>query len=181
MVKKIDNEKMLQMFKEGIPQKDMALHFGCSCPAICKKLKRLLPAPESVLDKYNFTEQQKQFVIEKAKGKNNTQAALTSYETGSMQAAKVIGSNLMQKPEIQQSIAELMDGCGLTRQYRIRRLKQHVDSALPDISLKGLDMSFKLDNSYPPQRFFNLNVDIVPTSPVDIQVLFGEKKENVDN
>ncbi|MCX5811095.1 MAG: terminase small subunit [Proteobacteria bacterium] len=181
MVKKIDNDKMLEMFKQGIPQKDIASHFNASCPAICKKLKRLLPQPENILDKYNFTEQQQQFVIEKAKGKNNTQAALSSYETGSMQAAKVIGSNLMQKPEIQQSIAELMDGCGLTRQYRIRRLKQHVDSALPDISLKGLDMSFKLDNSYPPQRNVNLNVDIVPTSPVDIQVLFGEKKENVDN
>jgi len=148
MVKKIDNEKVLEMFKAGVPQKDIAQHFNVSCPAICKKLKRLLPAPESVLDKYNFTDQQKQFVIEKAKGKTNTQAALASYEAGSLQSAKVIGSNLMAKPEVQQSINELLDTVGLTRLYRVRRLKQHIDSALPDISLKGLDMSFKLDGSF---------------------------------
>ena len=129
MVKKIDNEKVLEMFKAGVPQKDIAQHFNVSCPAICKKLKRLLPAPESVLDKYNFTDQQKQFVIEKAKGKTNTQAALASYEAGSLQSAKVIGSNLMAKPEVQQSINELLDPVGLTMLYRERRLKQHIDSA----------------------------------------------------
>ena len=159
-MKRIDDTVLLTMFKEGKMQKDIAAHFGVSSVAVCKRLKRLLPAPESVLDKSNLTEKEKTFCIEKAKGKTNTQAALASYEAGSMQSAKVMGSQLMDKPEIQQTIAELMDNCGLTRNYRIKRLKQHVDHVDPQASLRALDMSFKLDNSYPPTKSINLNANL---------------------
>jgi hypothetical protein len=120
----------------------------------------LLPQPVEVLDKYDLTDQQKHFVIEKAKGKTNTQAALASYEVTSMQSAKVIGSQLMGKPEIEMAINELMAEAGLTKRYRLRKVRQHIDHPDPNVSLKGLDMSFKLDGSYAPEKHMNLDIDI---------------------
>jgi hypothetical protein len=151
MPKKIDDTELLEMLDQGMLQKDIAAHFGVSPVAICKRLKRLLPEPESVLDKYSLTDKEKTFVIEKAKGKTNTQAALAAYETGSMQSAKAIGSQVMDRPEVQNAVKEMQE-CGLTMKYRMNKVKFHVDNRDPNISLKALDMSFKLDGSYAPEK-----------------------------
>lgn len=150
--RKIDDNILLEMLQQGKKQKDIAAHLGVSPAAICKRLKRLLPAPETVLDKYDLTDKERAFVVEKAQGRTNTQAALSSYEAGSIQAAKVIGSQLMRKPEIKSAIEELMDSHGLTKSYRIGRLKNHVDNRDPNVSLKALDQSWKLDGSYAPVK-----------------------------
>lgn len=161
--KKIDDNRLLEMLKEGKMQKEIAEHFGCSPVAVCKRLKRLLPPPESVLDKYGFTEQQKKFILEKAKGKTNTQAVIASYEVSSMQSAKVVGSQLMDKPEIKMALNELME-FHLPQYYRIRKLRAHVDNQDPVISIKALDLSWKLDGSYAPEKYLNVNIDPVGLS-----------------
>lgn len=107
-----------------------------------------------------LTEKEQKFCVEKAKGKTATQAVMDSFEVTSRESAKVIGSQLMAKPEIQAAIADLMTHHGLTRSYRIGRLKDHVDNRDPNISLKGLDMSFRLDGSYAPSKHVNINIDI---------------------
>jgi hypothetical protein len=53
-----------------------------------------------------------------------------------------------------------MNHCGLTKGYRVRKLKSHVDNRDPNVSLKGLDMSFKLDGSYAPEKHLNVNLDL---------------------
>lgn len=151
-MRKIDDNKLLEMFRAGKLQKEIAAHFKVSPVAICKRLKRLLPKPEAILDKHNLTDKEKCFVIEKARGKTNTQAVLSSYEVSSMESAKVIGSQLMSKPEVQTAISELMEHHGLTRSYRIKKLKTHVDNRDPNVSLKALDMSFKIDGTYQEQQ-----------------------------
>lgn len=149
----IEDDVLIKMHRDGTPQKDIAAHFGVSPVAVCKRLKRILPPPETVLDKFDLTDKEKSFVIEKAKGKSSTQAVLSSaYEAGSMESAKQIGTQLMKKEEIRQAIDEVMDNCGLTRTYRVRKLKKHVDNRDPVVSLKALDMSFKLDGSYAPEK-----------------------------
>lgn len=153
--RKIDDNQLLEMFREGKIQKEIAKYFNCSPVAVSKRLKRLLPDP---LVNHSLTEQQKRFVIEKGKGKSNTQAALAAYECGSLQSAKVIGSQLMSDPEINTAIQELMDSEGLTRRYRVRRLRHHVDNRDPNVSLKGLDMSFKLDGSYAPEKHVSVSL-----------------------
>jgi predicted transcriptional regulator len=145
-MRKIDDNLLLEMLKKGKRQKEIAVFFGVSPMAVCKRLKRLLPPPD--LNKYRLTEKQKSFVIEKAKGKTNTQAALASYEAKSIESAKAIGHHLINKPEIKAAITELMDSHGMTRSYRIGKLKDHVDNRDPNISLKALDMTFRLDRSY---------------------------------
>jgi len=104
-----------------------------------------------------LTNKEKSFVIEKVKGKTATQAVMDSYEVSSRESAKVIGSQLMAKPEIKMSITELMEHCGIDKPYRIRRLKQVIDSSDLNIAHKGLDMSFKLDGSYAPEKHINID------------------------
>jgi len=59
-----------------------------------------------------------------------------------------MGYQLMQKPDIQTAVAELMQEEGLTRRYRVQKLKGHIDHPDPNVSLKGLDQSWKLDGAY---------------------------------
>jgi len=154
--RKTDDNLLLAMLKQGKQQKEIAQFFKVSPAAVCKRIKRLLPKPQEVLDKYNLTDQQKRFVIEKVRGKTNTQAVLASYEVNSLQSAKVIGSQLMDKLEVKMAIGELMDYHGMGRSYRIGRLKNHIDNQDPVVSLKALDLSWRLDGSYAPEKHINL-------------------------
>lgn len=165
--RKIDDERLLEMLKEGKQQKEIAAHFNVSPVAICKRLKRLLPQPETILDKFDLTEKEKLFALEKAKGKNNTQAALSSYEVSSMQSAKVIGSQLMANPEIQYAINDLMETYGIGRVARVRKLKQFVDHPDPTIGIRALDMSLKLADEYPSNK---VNITANANSFTQIQI-----------
>lgn len=149
--RKTNDEQILRLWQSGLSQLEISRQLNVSPACICKRLKRLLPAPDEILDRHALTDNEKRFVIEKASGKNNTQAAIASHEV-SRASAKVIGCNLMKKPEVQMSINELMETYGLTRSYRINRLRNHIDHKDPLISLRGLDMSFRLDGSYAPDK-----------------------------
>jgi predicted transcriptional regulator len=142
--RKIDDRRLLEMFNNSTMQKEIAEHFGVSPVAVCKRLKRLLPQPEPILERHKLTEQQKQFVIEKANGKTNTQAVMASYEVSSLDSAKAIGSQLMSKPEIKMALNELMEIGGIGRNFRIQKLAQHMQNPDPVVSLKALDIGFKL-------------------------------------
>lgn len=105
----------------------------------------MLPPPESF---ENLTAKERKFVLEIANGKTQTQAALHSFDVGSLENAKSMGSHLMAKPDIQLAVSEIMEQEGLTKRYRVRKLKQHVEAKNPSISLKALDQSWKLDGAY---------------------------------
>jgi hypothetical protein len=142
----IDNE-LLSMLKEGKSQKACAVRFGVSEPAITKKLKRLSPPPEPESLK-KLTPKEQKFVVAVAEGKSRTAAAMEAYDVSSRDSAKTLQNTLMQKDDIKIAISELMQIYGLTHGYRINKLKSHIDHVDPVVSLKGLDMSFKLDGSY---------------------------------
>lgn len=149
--RKTNDQEILRLLKEGKNQKEIAQHFGVSPVAIHKRLKRLTPLPEmSNFD--SLTKKEKKFCLAVAEGKTQTQAVLQSYDVTSRESAKVMGSQLMAKPEIQMSVTELMDYCGIDKPYRIRRLKQIIDSRDLGIAHKGLDMSFRLDGSFAAEK-----------------------------
>jgi len=145
MKRKTNDEKILRMLKEGHTQRQIAKHFGVSEPAISKRVKRLLPLPESFK---NLTDKEKKFVLAIANGKTQTQAALHSFDVGSFENAKSMGSHLMDKADIKLAVSEIMEQEGLTKRHRVRKLKQHVEAKDPGISLKALDQSWKLDGAY---------------------------------
>ena len=159
--RKINDDVLLQLLRGGKSRKEAAAHFGVSAVAIHKRLKRILPRPES-LDK--LTDKEQKFVISIVEGKSRTQAAMDSFDVSSRGSAKTIQNELMQKDDIKIAIADLMSIYGLTRGYRINKLKTHVDHVDPNISLKGLDMSFKLDGLYAPEKHLTLNFDYAALS-----------------
>tara|TARA_B100000315_G_C14538601_1_gene569673 strand:- start:577 stop:1209 length:633 start_codon:yes stop_codon:yes gene_type:complete len=145
--RKINDDKLLEMLKKDIPQKKIALHFGCSEPAVTKRLKYLRSTrpPESF---EKLTDKQKKFVTAIVGGSNQTQAALTSFECSSLDSAKSIGSKLMQEPSMKMAIKDLFSYYGQSRAKRISKLSQHIEHPDPAVSLKSLEMSFKLDKGF---------------------------------
>lgn len=137
----INDQILLEMIKQGKMQKEIAEYFKVSPVAICKRLKRLCPPPKSL---EVLTDKERQFAIERASGRNATQAALKAFECSSMQSAKVIGSQLMDKPAVQEAINDLMEMKGIGRQFRVEKLGEHMRHPDPVVSLKALDMGFKL-------------------------------------
>jgi predicted transcriptional regulator len=150
----INDEVLLTMIKEGKTQREIAEHFHVSAVAVSKRIKRLTaPSPEqAIIEKHGLTGRQAVFAIEKAKGKSSTSAALMSYEVSTVDSAKAIGSELMKQEKILTAIDELMSLHGLTKDYRIGKLKTLIDHPDPNIVCKGLEMSFRLDNSFAPEK-----------------------------
>ena len=151
--RKIDDNLLLQLFREsedkrGI-QKKLADHFKVSPVAIHKRLKKILPKPQN-LEK--LTDKEQKFVVAVSEGKSRTQAAMDSFDVSSRESAKALQNALMQKDDIKIAINELMNIFGLTRGYRINKLKSHVDHVDPNISLKAIDQTWKLDGSYSSEK-----------------------------
>ena len=147
MMRKTDDSIIIEMLAQGKLQKEIAEHFNVSPAAICKRVKRLQPIEEPESFK-NLSQKEKKFALEVADGKSQTNAALASHDCTSRESAKAMGYQLMQKPDIQMAVSELMQEEGLTKRYRVQRLKNHVDHSDPGISLKALDQSWRLDGEY---------------------------------
>ena len=118
------------------------------CVRFDSLVKRLSPAPPSALD--NLTLQQANFSKAVASGKSPTAAAFDTYDCTTRDSAKQIGKKLMAQDDIRASVEELMNGCGLTRGYRVRKLLSHCENADAGLSLKALDISFKISGDYAP-------------------------------
>jgi phage terminase small subunit len=162
-MRKVDDEKLLDMLHSGMQQKTIARLFGVSPQYINKRIGQLKSYEASEINEpptfATLTTAQKKFCISKAQGETNIAAVMQSYEVTSQKSAKSLGTTLMRNPSIQASIAELMDLHGLTKNDRIRQLKKLVYSKDGNVSLKALDQTWKLDGSYAPQDV-NMQVDI---------------------
>ena len=144
-MRKTDDEIILKMLDDGHTQTQIAEYFGVSPAAICKRVKRLEAYPKTLKE---LTPQEQRFVKSIGEGKSQTQSAIDAYEVSSIASAKSLGSQLMKKPKIEAAVSEWMDYHGLTKSYRVQRLKSHVDNRDPNVSLKALDQSWKLDGVY---------------------------------
>jgi predicted transcriptional regulator len=178
MVRKTNDKIILQMLEQGKLQKEIAAHFGVSPVAICKRLKRILPpaAPESFQSQ---TSKEQSFVMNIAEGKSQTQSALNSYDVSSRSSAKALGTKLMAKPDIKVAVADIMQSEGLTKTYRVKKLKRHIDNADPNVSLKGLDQSWKLDGSYAPEKV-EIDLHAIHADIAAIKELRDKQKESED-
>ena len=176
--KKIDDDILTQKIEEGMEQKEIAKLFGVSPAAISKRLKRLTPPPPSKLD--SLTRREQYFCQEVAKGRSQTAAALEAFECGSRDSAKSLGSALAKAPHIQEAIKELMDKVGLTRERRVIRLAQHVENKDAAVSLKALDMSFKLADEYPAQKSVHVNANL-DWLPINLDEYRMDRTEDMDN
>jgi len=157
---KIDVKTLLEMIGEGKEQKEIAQFFGVSPAAVCKRLKRLTAPQPEPLKVDSLTPKERAFCLEVASGKSQTQSALTAYDVSSRDSAKALGHTLMKNGDIMEAITELMEMEGLGKRYRVKKLKSHVENADPVVSLRALDMSFKLADDFPAKKNVNINANL---------------------
>ncbi len=177
--RKIDDEKLQQLIDEGKSGIEIARFFGCSPALVTKHSKRLQPLPESLS---RLTPKQREFCVSCAEGKSGTEAALSAFDCGSREVAKQMAMKLKKKPEIECCITELMQEAGLTKRYRLQKLRQHIDSRAADISLKALDQSWKVDRTYAPEggtpstvyNYTIVNLDLIRMPEAEQKVLLSE-------
>ena len=155
--RKTDDNKILELYQQEKTQKEIADYFGVSAVAIHKRLKKIAASipPESFK---KLSEKEKAFVLAKAQGKNNLEAAMTSHDCASKDSAKSLGHELMNKPDIRLAVSDVMQSKGLTKGARVDVLKKHVYDPDPNVSLKALDQSWKLDGAY-VEKHVHLNLD----------------------
>lgn len=176
MGKKINLDELQELLKMK-SQKECAEHFQCSGAAICKAAKKLKAADVEEPPTFAaLTDKEKKFVIGKVvEGKTNTQAAQSAYEVTSLDSAKSLGYTMMQNPKIQESIAEIMNLNGLTKENRIQLLSKWAHCKDGNISLKALDQSWKLTGDYAP-----LQIDIEDDiSRTHLQVFLLQENEKL--
>lgn len=170
-MRKINDKVLLQLHEEGKEQKEIAAHFGCSPAAICKRLKRLqsVAARRAILGRLSAKEEK--FVLEIARGQNQTQAAVAAFDVGSLDSAKSIGSRLMKQPDIREAIDAVLATEGLTKTHLVRRLKDHVDQeADPGVSLRAVETGLKLHDAFPAAKSVNLNLTAEIDHPFDLSM-----------
>ena len=170
--KKIDDIVLLEMVRAGKKQKDIAEHFGVTPAAVCKRLKLLVPVPKSFAA---LTEKEQKFVQGRVQGKSQTLAAMDAYDVSSRESAKALGHTISKAPHVRQAIEDLMDYHGLSRSFRVKKVREHVDNPDPNVSLRALDMSWKLDGSYAPKKSVNLLADI--DIPVDLSKYRNDRED----
>ncbi len=160
----ISDEQILTLHRQGLNQSQIGKALGVSSVAIHKRLKRIL-----VMEKLErLTPKEQTFCLAVAEGKSRTQACMEAYDCSSRESAKALQNTLSGKPEIQENIDAIMNLQGLTRTNLVRVLRDHVfNKTDPNVSLRALDMGFKLTNTYPVQKNINLNANIDIT-PVDL-------------
>ena len=180
-MRKIDDERLLELFHSGVPQVTIAAEFQCSPAAVSKRLHRLLPLP----DISHLTEKQRTFALEVAKGYSPTEAACRAYDCKDRSSAKVIGSEMMAKSEVKEAISEIMDSVGFTRRFKVQRLMHFAGHADGSVALKAIDMGLKLRDEYPGKgenvvgyNFTQVNLSqILQTNETPQEAVTGETVE----
>lgn len=173
-MRKVNDFELLHLIQKGIPQKDIATQFGVSPAYISKRKKQLegVQEPESFS---RLTEKQKKFVLAKAEGKTNVDAAMVAFDVTSRESAKVLGSNTMKDPDVSMAIQDLLYQEGLGRRNRIKRLRQIVYGPDMSVALKGIDVANRLEGAYAPEEI-NLSGQFTAVHAL-IAELRGQKAE----
>jgi hypothetical protein len=150
-MKKINYDELQEMLKGGRSQADCARHFQVSEAAICKAVKRMR-ATEIPASMEKLTEKERAFVLNLAEGKSKTESALVAYDCTSRETAKVLGCRMAKDPDVEQALSDIMAQEAIPRRRRIQRLRDLIESKDLTAVSKGLDMSWKLDGSYAPEK-----------------------------
>lgn len=152
MARKTDDSIILKMLEEGHTQKAVAQFFKVSPAAISKRVKRINAVLRVEKSLEGLTDKQKNFVIAVANGESATNAALSSFDCKGRDSAKTVGKELVRRDDVNTAISVLLAEEGLTRRYRVQKLKGHVNNVDPGISLRALDQTWRLDGEYAAEK-----------------------------
>jgi hypothetical protein len=161
----IDDDKLVELFGQGKSSRKIAEELGVTRIAVSKRMKRLglTRVPESL---ENLTDRQRQFCLAVAGGQSRISAAMQTYDVMTRESAKALQQTLMKDPAIHTAITDLMEQKGIGREYRVDKLKQHLENRDPVISLKSLDMAMKISGDedaakrHTPEQLTFVKVDL---------------------
>ena len=148
---KIIYDELQEMLKGGRSQADCARHFQVSEPAVSKAVKRL-KAAEMPASMEKLTKKEKVFVLNLADGKNATESAFVAYDCASRDVAKTMGCRMTKDPDVELALADIMAQEAIPRRRRVQRIRDLIESHDLSAVSRGLDMSWKLDGSYSPEK-----------------------------
>ena len=168
--KKISDIELLTKKGEGLTGVQLAAYFNCSTAAISKRLKRLNPATPAVIVPKAIdalTPKQAQVVKRIARGESGTNAVSQSFDTTTRNSAREIARKLLNMPQVQLALSEELERAGLSRSYRVTKLREAVDHPDPSTSLKALSLAFNLADEMPAVK--NKSLVVTATAcPVDL-------------
>lgn len=164
--RKINDTELLKLIDAKTPRKEIGELFGCSQAAISKRLARLRPDNIEPLKIDSLTPKEKVFVTAIVSGETQTNSALKAYDVTTRDSAKALGSTLMSNKNIKEAIAEIRER-EIPLNHLVERLKDHIDSVDPTVSIRAIDMGLKLHDAYPVEKRMNLNVE-VDIHPIDL-------------
>jgi len=148
---KINYDELQEMLKGGHSQADCARHFQVSEAAVSKAVKRL-KAAEMPASMEKLTKKEKVFVLNLAEGRNATESAFVAYDCKSRDVAKTMGCRMTKDPDVELALADIMAQEAIPRRRRVQRLRDLIESHDLSAVSRGLDMSWKLDGSYSPEK-----------------------------
>lgn len=168
----IDDFKLIELFRQGKSQKQIADTLNVSHVAVHKRIKRLglLQLPDSF---DSLTDKERQFCLLVAGGQSRINAVMQTYDVTSRESAKALQRTLMNTKKITVALNDLMEQKGIGREFRINKLAQFMKHPDPVIGLKALDMGFKLsgdelESKKLPQEkssFIDIRIDIPRLNP----------------
>lgn len=143
-----DDAELLRLSDNGMTGTELAELYGCSRAAISKRLIRLRQQtpPESFA---KLPPDRQQFALLVAQGHTKADAAAEAFDgVTTAGSARVVGSRIAREPDVDLAIQDLLAQEGLTRRYRVNKLKKMIDS--PDLSIvgRGLELSWKLEGAF---------------------------------
>ncbi|MFZ4438348.1 MAG: hypothetical protein ACOYOS_07975 [Syntrophales bacterium] len=150
-MKKIQDDILQQMLKDGKQQRDIADHFHVSESAISQRVKRLQQAepPESF---QKLTPKAQKYVLAKLEGKSSTAAALDSHDCGNLASAKSLGGQLARDPDVSLAMSDVLHQEGIGRRPRVRRLRDVINSNDLGIVTRGLTLAAQMSGDMQPER-----------------------------
>ena len=176
-MRKIESDAELLELSESMTGKAIAELMGCSPAAVSKRLSKLRrqAPPESFT---RLSEKEQKFAVALSQGKTQTQAALESFETGSLDSAKSIGCKLAKDPDISTAVSELLAQVGIPKRRRAERLRDMIECADLGIVGRGLELSYRLDRSLVEQVEHSISDDniraliaMIPSPPERIECI----------
>lgn len=162
----LNDDAVIELFKQGLSLAEIGRQLNVSSVAIHKKVKRLglTRLPESLS---KLTGKKQDFVLAVASGQSRINAAMSSFDVTTRDSAKALQQTLMKDPGVKLAISELMEVKGIGRDFRVEKLRQHIDNPDPIVSLKSLDMAMKAADDSGERRGKQLQ-DVVVMSKADL-------------
>lgn len=141
--------KVLQLHKEGYHPKYIAMQTNLNEEEVRNTINGKIAA---LTRRFALNNAEEKFVKELARGKTNEEAAKLALGAKKGSDARTRAAMMVRSDNVKMAIRELMEEAGIGRKWRIDKLAEHMDSVAPEVSLKALDIGFKLADDYPQKK-----------------------------